>query len=73
MTMTDTPPRGLPERGLKFMRTLAGPYFIGEWDMHERGQGNVPETGPVIIASNHIGWVDGPLLFAQCAATGCTC
>ncbi len=65
MTMTDMPPRGLPERGLKLMRTLVAPYFNRRWDIHERGQGNVPESGPVILASNHIGWLDGPLLFVK--------
>lgn len=58
-------PKGLPEGGLKFMRTIARPYFNWRWDIHERGQGNVPETGPVILASNHIGWLDGPLLFVK--------
>lgn len=28
------------------------------------GEKNVPGTGPVILASNHIGWLDGPLLVA---------
>jgi len=65
MTFTDAPPQGLPERGLRLMRTLATPYFNRHWDIHERGQGNVAETGPVILASNHIGWLDGPLLFVK--------
>jgi 1-acyl-sn-glycerol-3-phosphate acyltransferase len=56
---------GLPEGGMKFMRKVARPYFNRRWDIHERGQGNVPETGPVIFASNHIGWLDGPLLFVR--------
>ncbi len=47
------------------MRTLARPYFNRRWDIHERGQGYVPERGPVILASNHIGWLDGPLLFVR--------
>ena len=47
------------------MRKLVGPYFNRHWDIHERGQGNVPESGPVIFASNHIGWLDGPLLFVR--------
>ena len=56
---------GLPEGGMRLMRTLVGGHFARRWDIHERGQGNVPETGPVIFASNHIGWLDGPLLFAR--------
>lgn len=56
---------GLPETGLRWMRRLANPYFSWRWDIRERGQGRVPEDGPVILASNHIGWLDGPLLFVK--------
>jgi 1-acyl-sn-glycerol-3-phosphate acyltransferase len=31
-------------------------------DMHVTGRQNVPETGPVIIASNHLSWTDIPLI-----------
>jgi 1-acyl-sn-glycerol-3-phosphate acyltransferase len=55
---------GLPERGLRFMRGRASGYFHRRWEIHERGRARVPETGPVILASNHIGWLDGPLLVA---------
>jgi 1-acyl-sn-glycerol-3-phosphate acyltransferase len=55
---------GMPEGGMRFMRSIARGHFNRRWDIHERGQGNVPESGPVILASNHIGWLDGPLLFA---------
>jgi 1-acyl-sn-glycerol-3-phosphate acyltransferase len=65
MTITESAVQGLPEVGLKLMRNLAAPYFNRHWDIHERGQGNVPEEGPVILASNHIGWLDGPLLFVK--------
>ncbi|GAA3532524.1 lysophospholipid acyltransferase family protein [Aeromicrobium panaciterrae] len=65
MTLTETAARGLPEGGLKLMRRVASPYFSWRWDIHERGQGNVPEDGPVILASNHIGWLDGPLMFVK--------
>jgi 1-acyl-sn-glycerol-3-phosphate acyltransferase len=57
------PEPGLPERGLRLMRRRAAGYFHRRWEIHQRGQGLVPETGPVIFASNHIGWLDGPLLF----------
>ncbi len=63
MSFADAP--GLPEGGLKFMRSVVAPYVNRHWDIHERGQGNVPEEGPVILASNHIGWLDGPLLFVK--------
>lgn len=55
---------GLPERGLRFMRGRTIGYFHRRWEIHERGQGSVPTSGPVIMASNHIGWLDGPLLVA---------
>jgi 1-acyl-sn-glycerol-3-phosphate acyltransferase len=32
------------------------------WDTAVLGSSNVPRTGPVILAANHIGLVDGPLL-----------
>jgi 1-acyl-sn-glycerol-3-phosphate acyltransferase len=56
-------PGGLPEAGLRLARGLVAGHVRRRWDIHERGQGRVPETGPVILASNHIGWLDGPLLF----------
>jgi 1-acyl-sn-glycerol-3-phosphate acyltransferase len=32
------------------------------FDVHVAGRQNVPETGPVIIASNHLSWIDVPLI-----------
>ena len=32
-----------------------------------RGLENIPEDGPVIIASNHVSFVDGPLLMGACS------
>lgn len=54
--------RGLYEEGLTAVRAVLGRYVHKRWDVNEVGQGNVPELGPVILASNHIGWLDGPLL-----------
>lgn len=56
--------RGLPERGLGMLRSVLGRYLRRRWDINPRGYGNVPESGPVILACNHIGWLDGPLLVA---------
>lgn len=56
---------GLPETGLTLIRAAIGERFLRRWEIHERGQGLVPETGPVIIAANHSGWLDGPLLFVK--------
>jgi len=32
------------------------------WDVEVRGAENHPATGPVIVAANHIGFLDGPLM-----------
>jgi 1-acyl-sn-glycerol-3-phosphate acyltransferase len=55
---------GLPERSLRVARGQARGYLRRRWEIHEHGRGLVPATGPVILASNHIGWLDGPLLVA---------
>lgn len=55
---------GLPERGLGFVRGRVSGYLHRRWEIHERGRARVPASGPVILASNHIGWLDGPLLVA---------
>lgn len=56
-------PRGaLPERLLRTLRGTAGRRLRRKWEIHERGIGHVPAKGPLILASNHIGWLDGPLL-----------
>ena len=55
---------GLKDGGLKVLRSVLGPYIRRRWDINERGEWHVPTEGPVIIASNHIGWLDGPLLIA---------
>ena len=64
MSGTNQVSGGLPERGLQFIRGRANGYVHRRWEIHERGQGRFPESGPVILASNHIGWLDGPLLVA---------
>lgn len=57
--------RSLPEGGLRVMRPIAGLYMNRRWDVTTRGEFHVPETGPVIFASNHIGWLDGPMLILR--------
>jgi 1-acyl-sn-glycerol-3-phosphate acyltransferase len=32
------------------------------WDLEIEGAENVPSTGPVVIAGNHVGFLDGPLM-----------
>ncbi len=36
------------------------------WDLEIHGAQHVPPEGPVVMAANHVGWLDGPLL-AICA------
>lgn len=57
-------PRRLPERALRALRPVARREIERRWDVHERGAHHVPASGPVLYASNHLGWLDGPLLVA---------
>src|SRR5699024_11222070 len=52
------------EAGLGFYRSVSGARMRSRWTIDERGVFRVPDQGPVIFASNHIGWMDGPLLIA---------
>ncbi|MGJ9412232.1 lysophospholipid acyltransferase family protein [Aeromicrobium sp. CF4.19] len=61
----DIVPRRLPEAGLAVLRPLASAWIGRRWDVRERGEHLVPDHGPVIYASNHIGWLDGPLLISR--------
>lgn len=42
------------------------PTFAGvirrRWNLELRGAENVPEAGPVVLAGNHVGFLDGPLM-----------
>lgn len=62
-----TPPRSLDRRSAIFRR-LAIPVlrflFRLLTRVEVRGQENVPESGPVIIAINHLGHLDAPLVVA---------
>jgi len=58
-------PRGMPEKGLKTLRRYAQPWLDRRWEIHQRGEHHVPKEGPAILASNHIGWLDGPILFLK--------
>lgn len=54
----------LHEFVLRLLRPLAAAYMNHTWNINQRGQEHVPKSGPVIMVSNHIGWLDGPLLVA---------
>ena len=44
------------------IRGVARLFFAIILDIHVVGRQNVPETGPLIIASNHLSWADVPLI-----------
>jgi 1-acyl-sn-glycerol-3-phosphate acyltransferase len=44
-------------------RALGRGLFRSGFDVRVHGSERVPSAGPVILASNHMGYVDGPLLF----------
>jgi 1-acyl-sn-glycerol-3-phosphate acyltransferase len=48
-------------RGAKLSRVLVR----SAWSVHVHGSEHVPTDGPVILAPNHLGFIDGPLLFGM--------
>lgn len=63
--MSDLPPPSAehPRRALlRVARPLAMAGVRTYWGARVHGAANVPRQGPVILASNHAGWLDGPLL-----------
>jgi 1-acyl-sn-glycerol-3-phosphate acyltransferase len=65
VTWHELRPTALPERGLERLRRWAVLWLDRQWKITLHGQDNVPASGPVILAANHIGWLDGPLLFLK--------
>lgn len=61
----DIEPDRLRQWGLRLVRPLSSWWMGRRWDVRERGAHLVPDRGPVIYASNHIGWLDGPLLVSR--------
>ena len=51
-------------RLLRLVRPVARAYFNRKYDVRRYGEQFVQGTGPHIIASNHVGLLDGPLLGA---------
>ena len=43
-------------------RPLAQAMLRGWYDLEIHGAERVPATGPLVMAANHVGWIDGPLL-----------
>ena len=53
-------------RLLTTARPAAQALIRARWDLEIHGADKVPATGPLVMAANHVGWLDGPLL-AICA------
>lgn len=53
-------------RGARYGAKLSRFLAWAGWRVSVHGAENVPESGPVILAPNHLGFIDGPLLFGQC-------
>jgi 1-acyl-sn-glycerol-3-phosphate acyltransferase len=47
------------------LRRYAATWLDRNWTIRTHGESNVPSHGPVILAANHIGWLDGPVLFLK--------
>lgn len=59
----DLPPA--KERGLRLLRVPVRLFLRSWWRVQVHGRENVPPTGPVILAANHLGLLDGPALIAM--------
>ena len=65
MSRTETRPgeRTIPgTAGARWAHPLARFLAFGIWATQVTGAENVPATGPVLLAANHINVIDGPLL-----------
>ena len=54
--------RGPRTRLLTAGRPLAQALIRRWYDLETYGAERVPAAGPVVMAANHVGWIDGPLL-----------
>jgi 1-acyl-sn-glycerol-3-phosphate acyltransferase len=55
---------GPPRHGAGLLSALGKALVRTAWDVRLHGRELVPSTGPVILAANHTGFLDGPLLYA---------
>jgi 1-acyl-sn-glycerol-3-phosphate acyltransferase len=53
-----------PHRLLRALRPVARTVLSGRYDIRLHGVEHVPPLGAAIVASNHIGLLDGPLMAA---------
>jgi 1-acyl-sn-glycerol-3-phosphate acyltransferase len=52
------------EYGLRLAKPLVAVILRVWWRVRVYGAANIPKTGPVILAANHLGLLDGPVLVA---------
>jgi len=52
----------LPHRIGSMLRHVVGPYFRWRYDVTVHHEDRFPSRGPVLLAPNHLGLLDGPLL-----------
>lgn len=73
LVATDLPHlHSLPANRTATLKGLRGPgawLFRRQWRIHRHGEENIPTTGPAILAANHLGVIDGPLLVAMTRRT----
>jgi 1-acyl-sn-glycerol-3-phosphate acyltransferase len=55
---------GPPRRGARLLQPLASAIVRAAWQVRVHDRHLVPRTGPVILAANHTGLLDGPLVYA---------
>ncbi|MGH3445777.1 MAG: lysophospholipid acyltransferase family protein [Nocardioidaceae bacterium] len=53
-----------PDRLMRMLSPLGRTYLRHRYDVRLHGEHHVPRRGPCILACNHVGWLDGPLLCA---------
>ncbi|MFL6090520.1 MAG: lysophospholipid acyltransferase family protein [Aeromicrobium sp.] len=58
-------PSALSEKMLDQLRRYAALWLDRNWTIRTHQESNVPRFGPVILAANHIGWLDGPVVFLK--------
>ena len=58
----DLPP--VPHRLGSVLRHIVGPYLRHRYELTVHHEDRFPQSGPVLLAPNHLGLLDGPLLGA---------
>lgn len=54
-----------PPRHLVWLAMFVGRRLIAPYDTHVEGLEHIPAEGPVLLASNHMGYLDGPMLLGS--------